>query len=322
MTVLCGMTKFERKIRESKVLSVLVRFTERVKFPGENKLSLYEILWFFFRELRSNQIFVRCAAVTYNFVMAIPPTLLVLFSLVPYLRLKNAEATILDTLKIVAKNENLYNTISGVVTDFMNNQQTGVLSSGIFFTLFFSSNGMMGFIRSFERRHLTVYVPRTGWGRRWAAIKLTLLLLLVAISSIVVLVLQSQVLDAWLLKVFGSITLIKLLSLLVVVFIIFFGITIIYRYGPSLSERVKFVNPGAVTATFLSIVTSTVFFFLVNNFIHYNKVYGSIGTLMAFMVWIWLNTLVILIGYDLNVSVLLLKKSRRDEQPKARRKKH
>ena len=59
-----------------------------------------------------------------------------------------------------------------------------------------------------------------------------------------------------------------------------------------------------------------------NNFIHYNKVYGSIGTLMAFMVWIWLNTLVILIGYDLNASVLLLKKSRRDEQPKARRKKH
>ena len=70
------------------------------------------------------------------------------------------------------------------------------------------------------------------------------------------------------------------------------------------------MSVGAIFATVMSIVTTVVFFFLVNNFINYNKVYGSIGTLMAFMVWMWLNTFIIIIGYELNVSILLGKISR------------
>jgi membrane protein len=90
----------------------------------------------------------------------------------------------------------------------------------------------------------------------------------------------------------------------------FCTIAIIYKYGPSYKEQVKFVSVGAVFATVVSIISTFVFFFLVNNFINYNKVYGSIGTLMAFMGWMWLNTLIILIGYELNVSILQGKISR------------
>jgi len=62
---------------------------------------------------------------------------------------------------------------------------------------------------------------------------------------------------------------------------------------------------GAFFATIMISIVTTVFFLLVNNFINYNKVYGSIGTLIAFMVWIWMNTILLLIGYELNVSILL-----------------
>lgn len=146
--------------------------------------------------------------------------------------------------------------------------------------------------------------------QRWTAIKLTVVLMLVALLSIVVLIIQSNVIDDLLLILFNNVIVVRIVSLIVVIFIIYTTISILYRFGPSLSQRVGFISPGAIVATTLSVTASTVFFFLVNNFIHYNKVYGSIGTLMAFMVWIWLNTLVILIGYDLNVSVLLVKKTR------------
>lgn len=309
------MTKFEKLILESKAVSVIEDVAAKIKLPGSGGLTLYEIGRFFFRELKNNKLFESCAAVTYNFVMAIPPTLLVLFSLVPYLPLHGVQQTVLDTLSIIP-NRNIYESASSIVVDFMNNEQGGVLSFGILLTLLFSSNGMMGLIRSFERKHLSVYIKRTGLMQRWAAIKLTALLMLVALMSIMVLIIQSQAVNEILVEIFHNIQIVRIASIAIVALIIFSSISIIYRYGPSLSQRVNFISPGSVFATVMSLITSAVFFFLVNNFIHYNKVYGSIGTLMAFMVWIWLNVLVILIGYDLNVSILLGKISRKEDGKK------
>lgn len=310
------MTRLEKAILDLGPVKALFNLAKRVKLPGTDGLSLYEIGRFFIKELHSNNLFDSCAAVTYNFVMAIPPTLLVLFSLVPYLPLEGVQATILDTLRIITPNDRIYQSVSTVVTDFMNNERADVLSSGILLTLFFSSNGMMGLIRSFERKHLSVYVPRSGLKMRWEAIKLTVMLLLVALLSIAVLIIQAQALNHIILEIFNNTWIVRIFSVIVVLFINFSAISVIYRYGPSLRQKVKFVSPGSVVATLLSGITSTVFFFLVNNFIHYNKVYGSIGTLMAFMVWLWLNTLVILIGYNLNVSVLLGKQSREEDETK------
>lgn len=311
------MTKIEQLILNSAPVRFVFDLAKKIKLPGKERLSLYEIGGFFFKELTNNRLFESCAAVTYNFVMALPPTLLVLFSLVPYLPLQGVQVAILDALRIVAQNEQLYESISTVITDFMNNERGEVLSFGILLTLFFASNGMMGLVRSFERQHLSVYVPRSELMQRWRAMKLTMLLLIVAILSIVVLIIQSQALNDILLIIFGNVWIIRLSSVLVVTMILYTSIAVIYRYGPSLKKRVKFISTGAIVATLLCIITSTVFFFLADNFIHYNKVYGSIGTLMAFMVWIWLNTLVILIGYDLNVSVLMAKTSKRNGNDKA-----
>lgn len=304
------MTKLERLIFDSAPMQLLATIMKKIVVPGTGKLSLYSISKFFYQEMDSNRLFDSCSAVTYNFVMAMPPTLLVLFSLVPYLPLQGVQATILETLHLIAPNENIYNSMSSVIVDFINNERSGVLSSGILLTLLFSSNGLMGLIRSFERQHLSVHVPRSDLMQRWTAIKMTVLLLIVALLSIAVLIIQSRALNEILLNLFDNLLLIRLVSIIVVLFIVFVAINIIYRYGPSLSQRAKFGSPGSVVATLLCFITSAVFFFLVNNFIHYNKVYGSIGTLMAFMLWIWLNTLVILIGYDLNVSVLVVKKNK------------
>ncbi|RYE24298.1 MAG: YihY/virulence factor BrkB family protein [Sphingobacteriales bacterium] len=283
-------------------------WARRASIPGSDGMSLHEVSKFFILELKSNRLNVSCAAVTYNFLMAIPPTLLFLFSLVPYFPLGDVQQTILGTLRMVTPNERAYDGLSRVITDFMNNEQEGVLSFGILSTIFFSSNGMMGLIRNFERS-LPIYVKRTGIKKRWTAIKLTLMLICVAILSLAVFIIQVQELNSIILSVFNNTVVIRMVSLLFVTLIVFCTISVIYTYGPSLSHRSKFVSPGSVFATVLCVLATTVFFFLVNHFIHYNQVYGSIGSIMAFMAWVWLNTMVILIGYELNVSILLARHS-------------
>src|SRR6185312_15612030 len=193
---------------------------KRVKPPGLRGASLYEVTRFFFRELSSLRLTERAAAVTYNFLMAMPPTFLFLFSLVPYLRLKNVQPTILSTLKLMTPNDHIYNSVSAVVIDFLNTQRNEVLSFGILLVLFFSSNGIMGLMRSFDGNQ-TLYKKRTGLARRWTAIKLTSIMIFIGIVSLATLIAQSELLNQWVMKIFHSMFAIKALSVLILVSLAF-----------------------------------------------------------------------------------------------------
>lgn len=305
------MARLAKAILRLEAVRKVNRWSDKVIVPGTGGLSLTEIFKVFVRGIRDNKLNVSCAAVTYNFVMAIPPTLLVLFSLVPYLPLKNVQDTILATLRLITPNDRVYISLSSVVIDFMNKEQTGVLSFGLLFTIFFSSNGMMMLIRNFER-NVPVYIKRSNLKKRWTAIKLTFMMIGVVILSLAVLIIQTEALNDLLLRIFDNVLVVRLTSVIIIICIIFFAISVIYTYGPSLKEPFNFISPGSVFATMLSVIITTGFFFLINNFINYSKVYGPIGSLMAVMVSIWLNTLVILLGHELNVSIRLAKKYREE----------
>lgn len=313
MTVLCGMTKLESIILNWAPVRFVIDFAKRAVLPGFQGVSLYEAGVFFIREYQNTDLDERSGAVTYSFLMAIPPTLLFLFSLIPYLPLHDVQQTILDTIRIVSPNRNMYDNISGVITDFMNTERKDLLSFGVLLTLFFSSNGMMGLMKTFDRS-LPVYVKRSAYRRRWIAIKLTFLIMCVAIATIVALIIQTEALNAIIERIFGSVVPVRIFSILIIIALIFFAISIIYTYGPSLSHRFKFVSPGSVFATILTVLTTAVFFFLINNFLNYSKVYGSIGTLIALMSWLYFNTTIMVLGYELNVSILLGKISQKKHE--------
>lgn len=311
------MTKLERIVYNLKPIRNTFDVMKRI-FPwGFQGLSLFEVCSFFFKELYNSKFSERAAAVTYNFLMAIPPTLLFLFSLVPYLPLKDVESTIVSTIQLISPNKEIRSSLSGIILDFMHRERKDLLSFGVLLTLYFSSNGMMGLIRGFDRA-LPVYVNRSGFQQRWTAIKLTFMLICMAVLTLVALIIQTNAVNELLEQIFGGVLAVKLLSMAIVILVIFCTISIIYTYGPSLTHRFEFVSPGSVFATLACVVTTIIFFFLVNNFLNYNKVYGPIGTLIAFLVWMWLNTLVILLGYELNVSILLGKFSHASDNKKSK----
>ena len=295
---------FIERLFTARAFRRLARWADSVHPPGLAGFSLYAISKTLLREIRANRLNVRGAAVTYNFFMAIPPSLLFFCSLVPYLPLNGVQESVLTILHVVTPNETSFRSVSSIVIDFLSNERRDILSFGILGTFYFSSNGMMGLMRSFDRA-LPVYVKRGSFRRRWTAIKLTGMVLLVVIFTLAALALQTAYINRLISRYLGNIHIIQILTLLIIVIMIFLMICMIYTYGPSLSQRFRFLSPGAIIATLMCVCLSAVFFFLVKNVIHYNKVYGSIGTLMAFMVWLFLNTQVILLGYEINISVLL-----------------
>ena len=134
----------------------------------------------------------------------------------------------------------------------------------------------------------------------------------VIIAGLGVLIFQSADLNPLIRKTFHSVAAVKTVSFIILTVLVFVTISMIYTYGPSLNHKFRFFSAGSVFATIVLVIATSVFFYAVNNFINYNKVYGSIGTLIAFMVWVWLNTIIILLGYELNVSILLGKLSEQE----------
>ncbi len=298
------MNRLEANVHRSAPVRYLYRRARKVILPGMKGASLYDVIRFFVWEIRTLKLQERAAAVTYNFLMALPPTFLFLFSLLPYLPVNNVEQAILNTIKLITPNHNIYVSVRDVMKDFMSKQHHSALSFGIILVLFFSSNGVMGLMRSFDKSQ-ALYKKRTGFQRRWTAIKLTIVLIAVSIAAFTVLVFQSSKLNPIVLNTFHSIVALKVISFVILAALLFIAISLIYTYGSSLTVRIKFVSAGSVFAAIASVIATSIFFFLVNNFLNYNKVYGSIGSLIAFMVWVWLNTNIILLGYELNVSILL-----------------
>ncbi len=226
------MAKTQLNVYKLPVVRHLFRRAHRVILPGLNGASLYEVGKFFVGELKTLKLQERAAQVTYNFLMAMPPTFLFLFSLVPFLPLKNVEQTILNTIQLLSPNHNTYKSVRNVVSDFMTTQHHDVLSYGIILVLYFSSNGMMGLMRSFDKS-MSLYVERTGIQRRWTAVKLTIMVIGIVIIGLAILIAQSRDLNPFINKIFHSVLAVKMVSFLILGLLVFITISLIYTFGPS-----------------------------------------------------------------------------------------
>lgn len=316
------MTKFERIIISFAPIAFIIKKSKTFIVPGFQGLPLYDVVIFFFKQINKVGINERAAAISFNFIMAIPAACIFLFTLVPYLPIaKMFNSELLRLTREITPNQSTYLFIKDFLDDFFGRQRGGLLSFGILLVIFYASNAMMGIIRTFDKS----ISEKKGWifHKRWRAIKLTVLLLFVLIGSILILIGQEQLTIA-LKKMFNIPKKEKLLWLniirwLLILLLTFYSIALIYKYAPSVHIRWKLLSPGAILATFLFLLTAIGFSYWVNNFANFNKVYGSIGTVIIIMTLIFFNSIILLIGFELNVSVahLVAQAQQRQQQEKA-----
>ena len=299
------MTKLERLIYNTLVFRFLQNRSKKIILPGFSGVPLYDVVNFFIRQIRKTSLTERAAAISYNFIMAIPPICLFLFTLIPHLPFIKKKALEFQVNKLITDivpakehNKNLINFVNG----FLEHPRIGLLSFGFILLLFFGSNGMMGIMRSFNKNYMGAK-KRTGLKKRWIAIRLTLLIMSLLLACIVLLIMQGVVLK-WLGITNASVrSWIDLLRWVLIVSLIFYSIAFIVQYAPDINKRWRLASPGSIVATSLSIIGTVGFSLFVNNFGRYDALYGSIGTVIVLMSLIYINSLILLVGYELNVSI-------------------
>lgn len=305
------MIKLERKIYSSKPFRFLEKKSRRWSLPGIRGVSLYEIIRFFVSQVKKVGLIDRARSIAFSFLTAIPAATIFICTLIPYMPVsKQIMRQLLLLTRDVTPNQNTYVLVSKFLEDFFAKPRVGLLSFGFVLALFYSSNAMMGIMRSFNKS--LVYNARRGpLATRWMAIKLTTLVLCMVIGSIIIMVTQAELLRNFLHELHISSRnarwLFRTIRWVVIIPLFYVAIACIYKYGPAVQKRWKLFSPGTLLATLLTILTTLVFSYWVNRFGNYNKIYGSIGTVMILMLLVYFNSLVLLIGYELNVSIYHLK---------------
>ena len=307
------MTKIERIVRSSAPVVFLRNVSKRMLLPGFCGVPLYDVYQFFSAELKKSSINTRAKSIAYDFAMAIPAVLICLFTLIPYMPAsKKFTIELLKLTKNLTPNQNSYNFVQSFLRDFLETPRVGLMSFGFVLVIFYASNAMMSIIRTFDTSIYKHHRNKNIFRRRLKAMRLTVIILSLFVATVLLSIGQGIVFD-WVLKWFhlrkSEKATIATIRWIIIVILFFYSISFIYRYAPSVKKRWPLVSPGSVLATVLILLTTILFSYWVNHFNNYNKIYGSIGTIMILMLLIYLNSLILLIGFELNLSITYLKKS-------------
>lgn len=303
--------KIEHFILNTRLVLFLSAASKKISVPGFDKVPLYDVIIFFVEQIHKVGLTDRAAAISFNFLMAIPAATIFLFTLIPFFPI-SSEITneLLSLTRIIAPNQNTYELVSDFLTDFLETPRSGLLSVGFILAVYYASNAVLGIMRSFNRSLLQVN-KRTFLHERWTAIRITTMLILLIIVTITLLVTQGT-LFRFLMEELDIENLfirwlIHSVRWIIIVALILYAIGFLYKYAPSISKRWKLASPGAIFATLLIVLSTFLLSLYVNNFGSYNKVYGSIGTILIIMILIYISSLILLIGYELNVSIHSIK---------------
>ena len=277
---------------------------KRLRFAG-GRASVYDVIDRLMQEIKLDGIAKRASYMAFNFTIAIFPTIIFLFTLIPYIPIPNLNVDILQFLADLIPRE-MYRAISSTIEDIVNIPHGGLLSFGFATALVLSSNGIMALLDAFEKKYPS-FKKRTYVRKRVIATLLTVVLSSVVLSSVAGIFFGTYIIDALVYheivpETFTSelITIIKYGSL---VGLFLLTTCLVYYYVPPVHDKWPFLSAGAVVSTLLIFLVSFLFILYVKIFDSYNHFYGSIGTLVGFMVWLDFVCMTLILGFEINVSI-------------------
>lgn len=295
-------------LASSALVLFIVKKSRQITLPGFEKVSLYEVSAFFWTAIMKGAVPMRASAVSFSFFLAIFPSVIFVFTLIPYIPIENFQEKLLSLLEEVMP-YNAYQATQETILDIVTNQRGGLLSIGFISALYFSTNGFNALITAFNATYHDIET-RSVLQQRLVSIYLVIISTLLITIAIALIVFSEIGLNI-ILEKGQALYYLVMAGRWIILFGLFYSmISFTYFLGPSRKSRRRFASPGSMLATILSVLTSVGFTYYVNHFGQYNKLYGSIGTLIVILLWIYFNSLVILLGFDLNASIAHAKRSR------------
>ena len=301
--------KIKNSLETIPVVKSLVSLGKQIKIPGLNGMSLYDLLELYIIGIVNGALTSRAGGIAFSFFMAVFPFLLFILTLIPYIPIEGFQDGLFSFIKEVLPPQT-FEAVNTVILDIINNPYGGLLSFGFLGSIFLMTNGVNAIFGGFEYSYHVTDV-RNIFKAYFISLGVSLLMSLFLIITVTLLILYQVALSkidetSWLHTSDLNLFYLGKNSLFLVM--IFTIVSLLFRYGTKQGKETKFFSAGAILTTVVTLFTFYLFGIYVVKFAQYNQLYGSIGTLLILMLFVWLNAIILLLGFELNASLYSLKK--------------
>lgn len=284
--------------------SVLVK-AKRVTLPGLDGMAIYDVMVFFWRSIVDGALSTRASAIAFSFFVALFPLIIFLFTLIPFIPIDNFQNELFLLIEDMVP-ATTFMAIKETVMDILTRQRGDLLSLGFFMALIFSTNGFASMMTAFDAS-LHSFERRTWLGQRLIAL-LLLVIMSVLLAVAIALITYGQYFINFMVangyfRDHFTIILLSISKWIVILFLFFMANSFLYYLAPAKKTKWRFISAGGTLSTVLSVVTFLGFTYYINRFGQYNKLYGSIGTLLVILLLMYLMSMILLIGFELNASI-------------------
>lgn len=296
----------ELKYKFNSFIEKTFSFTKNIYLPGFMGQSIYQTAQFFIIGLKKNSIVDRSYAISFKFILASFPFVIFLFSLIPFIPIDGLQEEILNNI-LRTFPEKVVPHIQTFFEDLIIHKKSSILSIGFLLTIFFASNAMTAVLKGFNSSYHLNRIKRKGVSIRLWSIALIFIISILLVLASLIFILGGQLIYHLQTNLgFNSsfyTFLFIFLQWILVAFLFALAISILYNVGNTEKEKWKLFSPGVIFSTLLIGLFSELFSLFVTYLAPFNKLYGSLGTIIVFLLFIYYFFAILLIGFELNLSV-------------------
>ncbi|WP_298368816.1 YihY/virulence factor BrkB family protein [uncultured Lutibacter sp.] len=298
----------EDSLKKIPILNWLVTLGKKIRIPGLQGMSLYDIIEMYVIGIVKGALTSRAGGIAFSFFMALFPFILFILTLIPYVPIEGFQEDFLVMIEQLLP-PNTAETVHVVIEDIANNRYGGLLSFGFLASIFLMTNGVNAILGGFEYSY-HVTEMRSILRQYFISMGMSILLSITLIATVAIIIyfeigIENLKNKGW---VKDELFWVEKGQFLFFVMLIFVTVSFLYKYGTKEVKHYSFFTPGSILTTLLTILMFKLFSIYVLKFATYNQLYGSIGTLLVLMLFVWLNSIILLLGFELNASINRLKR--------------
>jgi len=283
-----------------------IEFIDSIKLPGYKGFSIFDLLEMYFLGIVKGALTARAGSISFSFFMAIFPFLLFILNLIPFIPIENFDSILLNFIEILLPNDS-QGFFSSIFQDIQSKPRGGLLSSVFLLSIILTANGVSAIFAGFEESY-HIELSRNFFKQYLYSMGVAVLLAFTLLIAVVFAVyFEIYIYNNIKQLLQNTVNWLRLGQSFFYIFLIYFSVSILYYFGTIEGKKSNFFSPGALMTTLLIMITTWLFGIYIENFSTYNQLYGSIGALLIFMLYIWLNSNVLLLGFELNATLMRLK---------------
>jgi len=303
------MKSTEEKLIKIPIVKWFVKLFLKIKIPGLEGMNLFNLLEMYITGIIKGALTNRAGSIAFSFFIALFPFALFMLTLIPYVPIEGFQDDFMSFIFKAMPSKEASDAVSFVLKDITNNKYGELLSFGFILSIFLMTNGVNAILSGFEYTFHDIET-RTIVRQYIVSLIISMILALLLIFTVGFIIFLEFIVNSinnrgvaidaafWI----GIIQIIILLLMIIV------AISLLYYFGTREGRFLTFFSPGTIFTTILFIINFKIFKIYVEKFAQYNQLYGSIGTVLVIMLFIWLNSIILLLGFELNTSLTTLKR--------------